>query len=301
MIAAFGWRSIFLINLPIGVAGLWLTRVYGPLAVAAPKGRTDVAGQVVGAIALGALTASVTQAGSLGWGSPWVIFGFVAAGVASAGFVITEFNSAHPMVPPAVFRDPVFTTAVAVGFAINFAFYGLIFVLSLFFQRVQGRTTLQTGLAFAPLTAVLLVVNLAAGRLNASLGLRRTLVAGLGLAALGYLTLLTMTASSQLPTLAPAFLVIGAGIAMATPAMMTAALASVHAGRSGIGSGVVNAARQVGGALGVALFGSLIGAGADFVAGLRQVIIVAALSLLITGAVAYVVVPARDGRAARGP
>ncbi len=139
-----------------------------------------------------------------------------------------------------------------VGFAINFAFYKLAFVLSLFFQGVQGRTALQAGLAFGPLTAVLLVVNLAAGRLNSWLGLRQALIAGLGLAAFGDLALLPTGSLTRLAVLPPALLAIGIGIAMATPAMITAALANAQVWRSGNGSGVVNSAGQIGGALVVA-------------------------------------------------
>ena len=298
LVAAFGWRSMFLINLPGGLLGLWLTRVYAPRAISAPTEHTDVAGQIFAASAVGLLAASMTQAGNLGWGNIWVICGFGGAGLTSAAFVAVELRSAHPITPPGIFRHRVFSTAVAIGFAINFAFYGLIFVLSLFFQRAQGLTALQTGLAFVPLTAVLLAVNLGAGQLNAWLGQRGTLGAGLGLAALGYLALLPTTASSQLISLAPAVLMIGAGVAMATPAMMTAALKSVDVARSGIGSGVVNAARQVGGALGVAVFGSLVAKGADFMSGFRQVMILAGGALVAACFAACIAAPGQQSPAA---
>ncbi len=201
-----------------------------------------------------------------------------------------RFNSYAQYVPRTVGYvkyNNAFSVALGAGCAINLAFYGLIFVLSLFLQREQGRSAFETGLAYVPMTAVMLAVNPLAGRLQSSLGSRTTIAGGLALAAAGYLALLPVSASSAFVTMIPAFVMAGAGIAAATPATMAVALTSLPADRGGIGSGVINTARQVAGALGVALFGSLVSSQASVTAGLRHSLL-AAVAVLVFAIAAVV-------------
>ncbi|WP_315138563.1 MFS transporter [Achromobacter marplatensis] len=129
---------------------------------------------------------------------------------------------------------------------VNFAYYGLIFVFSLFFQMEQHLSPQLTELAFLPMTVMLMAVNVLAGRLITRMGARRLMVLGLALAALGYGLLVVP------------MLLAASGIALIVPTMTNATLSSVDASRAGIASGVLNSARQVGGMLGVAVFGYLI-------------------------------------------
>ena len=246
------------------------------------------------------LTSAITEVGALGWTNLWIVGFVTASGVLGIAFVYTERRSEQPMMPISIFKNPIFSVAAVIGFVINFAFYGLIFILTLFFQRVQGKTPLETGFAFVPMTAVLVAVNLAAGRFNREFGARKTLVVGLGLAATGCVLLLAAGPSSSVLEMTPAFAVIGTGIAMATPATMASAIDNVHIARAGVGAGVVNAARQIGGAIGVALFGSFISMNSGLFAGMKLTLIVAALALATGAVLAYVIFPSRRASSLTG-
>lgn len=293
-----GWRSIFLINLPLGLIGGWLSRRYAPRSERSAKRGTDLAGQFVAAVALTCFTGALTQAGALGWGHPLTLGGFIAGGVLFAAFLAIEARAAQPMMPLGLFGSPTFSTALLVGMVVNLVYYGLVFVFSLFFQTVQGKSALATGLAFVPLTALIMVVNIIAGNLIGRFGLRPVMLAGLAVATVGYVAMLSIQARSSYAVIAPTFIVAGIGIALAVPAVMTAALSGTLPGRTGTGAGVVNTARQVGGAIGVALFGSIIGAtGPDgFVLGLHFVIAIAGAALALAFLVVLAFMPPEGRR-----
>lgn len=162
------------------------------------------------------------------------------------------------MLPLALFRNSTFSVASTAGLIVNFAYYGLVFVFSLFFQSIQHFSPQQTGLAFLPMTAILMVMNIVAGHLITHLGARRIMVAGLIMAAVGYLLLLPVTAEGAYVRLVLPMLLAASGIALTIPTMTNATLSAVDAARAGIASGVLNSARQIGGVLGVALFGFLV-------------------------------------------
>jgi DHA2 family methylenomycin A resistance protein-like MFS transporter len=189
------------------------------------------------------------------------------------------------MLPLSFFRRPTFSAAVAFGVAVNLAYYGVIFVLTLYFQQAHGWGPVAAGLAFLPLTATFIVANLASGRMAAKFGSRLPMAAGAAAGAVGYLLLLPLDAHSPFLAMAPGFLLIPAGMGLGVPAMTTAILASVDKQWSGTASGVLNAARQSGGAAGVALFGLLAGA-AGLVSGLHLAGLVSAVLLLAAAATA---------------
>lgn len=281
-----GWRSIFMINLPIGLLGLCLTLRNAPAALARPGKGFDLPGQCTAILALGSLTAALTEASRLGWQHPFVLGALAFSLLAGGLFVRLESRSAHPMLALALFRNPTFSVASTAGLIVNFAYYGLVFVFSLFFQSIQHFSPQQTGLAFLPMTAILMVMNVVAGHLIARLGPRRIMVAGLVMAALGYLLLLPVTAEGAYVRLVLPMLLAASGIALTIPTMTNATLSAVDASRAGIASGVLNSARQIGGVLGVAVFGFLVRRAepALFMQGMHISIAVAAV-LLATGAI----------------
>lgn len=258
LIAHSGWRSIFLINLPVGLIGLFLALRHAAPGSPGHRRSLDLPGQVAIVSALAALTVALTEAGRLGWQHPGVQGGLLLALIAAIGFVRIEARSPAPMLPLALFRIPTFTVASLAGVSVNFAYYGLIFVFSLFFQIEQQLSPQQTGLAFLPLTIVLMVVNVIAGRLITRIGARRLMALGLALAACGYLMLLPVRIDGPYWKLVVPMLLAASGVALTVPTMTNATLSSVDASRAGIASGVLNSARQVGGMLGVAVFGYLV-------------------------------------------
>ena len=184
--------------------------------------------------------------------------GLWAAAAAILGFIWIEARGRSPMLPLELFKVSTFAVASLAGVIVNFAYYGLIFVFSLFFQVQQQLSPQLTGLAFLPMTIVLMAVNVLAGRLITRLGARVLMVLGLALAAVGYGLLMPVSVDGSYWLLVVPMLMAASGIALMVPTMTNATLSSVDASRAGIASGVLNSARQVGGMLGVAVFGYLL-------------------------------------------
>lgn len=294
-----GWRSIFFINIPIGVIGvLGLMRV----TPSAPRrARLDLIGQALAVIALGGLTFGVIEGGHHGFGQPAVVVSLLLFLVAGTAFMITEKRSSAPSIPLDQFRRPTVVACTATGFALNFAYFGVVFVLSVYFQRVQGASPLVTGLLFVPMTILIMIMNLIAGRLTNRFGARLPMTVGQTLEALGFLTILLVGPHASLVMQMLALIPIGLGAGTASPPMMTALLEAVDPDRAGLASGFLNAARQTGTALGVALFGALIAEPDQLDNGVTWSLGISAAMLLLTAAgSARFVSPGRGG-GHRGP
>ena len=190
--SGLSWRAIFFLNLPAGLAAaVLLSRAPRSPRRAAPL---DPAGQVTAVAALAALTFGVIDGGETGFARPAVLGCLLLAVVAMAAFAIAETRAAHPMVPLGLFRSRTVTVCVAIGFAVNVAFYGVIFVLSLYFQRVLGQSAVTAGLEFLPMTALLPAANLASARLGSRFGPQAPIKAGLLVSVLGLVALLAVSA-----------------------------------------------------------------------------------------------------------
>ena len=177
------------------------------------------------------------------------------------------------MLPLRLFRSPTFSATTSIGLLINIAFYGLIFVFSLYFQTARGYSPLLTGLAFAPMTGAVLAANVLAPRLARRLGARVVIAVGAVAVAAGAAALVAVNAARGYPELVGQLILVGFGIGLVVPPMTSEMLGSVAASRSGVASGTLNTARQTGSVIGVALFGAL--AATDLVAGLRRDLIIA--------------------------
>ena len=287
LIELIGWRSIFLVNLPIGLAGLWLTWAYASETTRSPQREIDLPGQIAAVAALGCLAGAIIEAGALGSSNPFVIAGFAASAVLGILFVLRELRAPQPMLPLSLFKHRMFALTSLVGLLVNVAFYGLIFVFSLYFQRVNGMSPLATGLAFVPMMGAVLPVNLVAARVAERIGAPATIAAGATVAAVGCLALLGIEHGTSYRAICAQLIVIGAGLGLLVPPLTSTLLGSVEKSRSGIAAGVLNATRQTGSVLGVALFGSLIGRSGAFMAGAYASLIISACLLLAAGAVIW--------------
>ena len=288
LIAAFGWRSIFLVNLPLCAAGLAATLAWVPADNAtntASARSLDLRGQLLAIVALTAFTGAVIEARPLGFAHAAVVGGFVLAGVAAWAFVALEARLADPMLPLAMLRNRTFSAAVRFGICVNLTYYGTVFVLALYLQHARGETPLQAGLAFLPLTGGFLLSNVVSGPVVARYGTRAPMIVGALVAALGYALLMLADAGTPLAAILLPFLLIPSGMGLAVPAMTTAVLGSVEPARAGTASAALNTARQAGGAVGVAAFGALAGNGlaAQVVTGLHAEAAVST-ALLLTAA-----------------
>jgi DHA2 family methylenomycin A resistance protein-like MFS transporter len=287
LITLIGWRSIFFVNLPIGLAGLWLTWRFAGETTRSAQREIDLPGQIAAIAALGTLAGAIIEGGSLGWKNPFVIAGFVASALFATLFVWREMRAPQPMLPLSLFRNRVFASASAVGLLVNVAIYGLIFVLSLYFQQVNGLSAFATGLAFVPMLGAVLPVNLIAPRVTERIGAPATIALGAALSAVGCLAILGIEPDTSYWAICLQLIAMSTGLGLLVPPLTSTLLGSVEKSRSGIAAGVLNATRQTGSVLGVALFGSLVGQSGGFMTGFHASLIVSAGLLLTAGAVIW--------------
>jgi MFS transporter, DHA2 family, methylenomycin A resistance protein len=295
--SAASWRAIFFINLPAGIAALLLlARAPRSPRRAVPL---DPAGQITAAVALAALTFGIIEGGETGFGRPAVLGCLLLAAAAAAAFVTTQARAAHPMVPLGVFRSRAVTVCVAIGFAANVAFYGVIFVLSLFFQRVLGQPAVAAGLEFLPMSALLSSANLTSARVAARFGPRVPITAGLLVSALGLLALLLASTGPDHSLLVLALVPAGVGLGFALPSVIVVLLDAVPADQAGMGAGLFNSSRQVGGTLAIAVFGAMIAHRTSFLAGMRASLLIAVLVMLAATAAALTLPRSQRSRPTR--
>jgi DHA2 family methylenomycin A resistance protein-like MFS transporter len=295
LMSAFGWRSIFWVNIPICVLGFWLTlRVVPALRHNGPARSFDVPGQILAVITLTAFIGAVIEVHALGLTHPAVLAALVVAVVAGAWFIRVEKHSAGPMLPLQLFKLAGFAPAVLFGVFVNFAYYGVIFVLSFYLQKVRGFSVLHAGLIFLPLTGTFLFANITSGWLQARVGSRKPMIIGGLIGGSGYalLGLFGISETASFWAMLPGLALIPAGMGLAVPAMTTAILASVDKHQAGTASAVLNTARQVGGAMGVAVYGALVAtpATAAILAGIEAAMTVSTALLLGGALLAYLTI-----------
>jgi DHA2 family methylenomycin A resistance protein-like MFS transporter len=296
LIEVIGWRAIFAVNLPFAAAVLVLVaRGIAPAPAPVPAGGRpglDLPGQAAAVVALAALTLGLIESGGSGWGSPLVLGALAVAVAAGTAFVAIERRAVSPMLPLALFRERAFTTSAAVGLLVSFALYAELFLVSLYLQDVRGLSALETGLAFLPQPILFALAGMPAGRAVARFGPRAPLAAGGVIAAAGALVLLAAGQHSPYGLLVLGMALFGAGAGAVIPAITTAVVSSVPQAQVGIASAALNASRQTGGVLGIAVLGGLVADGA-FLAGMHLALGVAAATLLGAALLGTRLVPRR--------
>jgi len=281
LVTGLGWRAVFFVNLPIAVIGLTL----GARHLPAPSPRAhgaDPAGQAAGVVALASLTAALIEAGSFGWASAVVLVGLGVFAVSAAAFVAIEHHAGAPMLPLGLFASAGFSAASAVGLLINLGFYGELFVLSLSLQQADHLSPLLAGVALLPQMTMAVVGSTISGRVMAGRGPRLPMLVGLAAGAAG-LAALGATAGPSPPSwpAAVAMVAVGFGMAFTMPAATAAVMEAAPPERGGLASGTLNAARQAGGVIGVALLGTLVAHRAGFHGGLRAAMAIAAAAFAL--------------------
>jgi len=277
LIHSYGWRSIFVVNVPICLAGVFMAWRIRADAASAQRGRVDLAGQLCAMVALASLIAVTIEGQGRGWTSAPIIAGALIALFAGLAFLRIESRHAHPMLPLFLFRNGVFFGSTCVSMASAFVFYGLFFVISLDFQQAHAYSPLQTGLALLPMTAMVAAGSLLAGRLARRWGVAwpmKLAFAGYGAGAIG---LWLAAGSAHYVSIIAPMLAIGFASGFISPAATAPALDTVTPHRSGVAAAALNSARQVGAAMGVAVFGAMVGATHSFQTGLRAALVLAVI------------------------
>ncbi|MGI8594583.1 MAG: MFS transporter [Solirubrobacteraceae bacterium] len=253
------WRAIFYVNVPVAIVAVAVT------LFAAHESRdetvtreVDLPGILAITVGLGALLLALVEGNSWGWGSAAILGLFALSAIGLAGFVVIELRSRAPMVDFAFFRSRTFVGASIVAFTVTFAMLAFFFFIALYMQNVLDYSPLGAGARFLPSTVVIMFLGPIAGRLTDRVGPRPLITGGLLVVASSLLWLSFIDVDTSYAFLAPAFVLMGVGMAFVMSPMSTAAMNAVDRSKAGVASGVLSMSRMVGGSFGVAAMGALV-------------------------------------------
>jgi DHA2 family methylenomycin A resistance protein-like MFS transporter len=257
LVHGFGWRSVFWVNVPLGLLGIALTQLLVP---ATPRIQRvlSMLSHALGVAALAALSFVLIEGPSLGWLSAPVLAAAMTAALTAGLLVWRERTGPHPMLPRALFATSAFAAANGVGFLINFAVFGQLFLLSLFLQQ-GGSDALHTGLKLLPMMAAYAVGNVLSGRISARVGPRPPMLYGLAAGlAVALLLMVGLQPSTPYWLLVLAVIAMNLAIGTAIPGMATTVMQVAGRAHANSAAAALNANRQVGALVGVAIVGTVL-------------------------------------------
>jgi MFS transporter, DHA2 family, methylenomycin A resistance protein len=295
LVDAAGWRSIFLLIIPLCIATLMLTMTSVPESKD-PRGRKlDLPGQALAIAALGALSLAVIEGPRWGWESPASFAAFAASIVAAVLFLRHQASSDGALVPLPIFKNRAFSASLGVAAGMTFGMYAMLFLTPLYLQAGRGDGALLAGIELLPMSVVFVIVSQLSGRIANAYGPRLPMTAGMALMGTGLFMLALLPLNDSLALIETALLVIGCGLGLNTAPVNAVAVANVPAARSGTASGLVNTARMVGATLGVAVLGAIFamfagstGPGSHIVAGLVPAYVGGGIGEMIGAAAAFI-------------
>jgi EmrB/QacA subfamily drug resistance transporter len=287
------WRAVFYINVPLGIAAIAATYAWVRESHETKARRLDLPGQLTLTGGLFLLIFALLRGNDEGWSSASIVASLVGSAVLMGLFVLVEFRSREPMLPPELFRRPDFTGAQIAAFAISGSFFALFLYTTLYLQEILHLSAIQAGLVYLPGTVLIFIVSGASAALTSKVGPSVLVVTGLMLVAGGLALTLFTEADSSWTALMPGLLVGCVGTGLFNPAVVAIALGSVSEEQSGLAAGTNDAFRQGGIAVGVAVFGAVVpaasalggGSPTDYVSGMHTAAIIGA-ALAAAGAVA---------------
>jgi EmrB/QacA subfamily drug resistance transporter len=255
LVQAWSWRLAFLINLPLGLAVVWLTRRYVPESEdTSMTGHPDVWGSVLGALGLAGVTTALVEGPGRGAFDPLIVGGAVVGVVCLVAFVVLQTRQRHPLVPPDIFANRTFVVANLLTFVVYAALGGVMMLFVLQLQVSLGYAPTLAGLASVPISVIMLVLSARSGKLAQRFGPRPFLVAGPIVIAVALVMYTRVTpGASYLVTVLPAVVVFGLGLTAVVAPVTATVLASAEDRHAGVASGVNNAIARTGGLLAVAI------------------------------------------------
>jgi EmrB/QacA subfamily drug resistance transporter len=255
LVESVGWRSIFWVNIPIGLAAIVLTARYVPESRALHARSIDAVGQILIIVVLGSLTYSIIEGPNAGWTSPTIVALLVVFATALAALLWFEPRQHEPLLDLRFFRSLPFSGATVIAVAAFAAFSGFLFLNTLYLQDARGLSALDAGLYTLPMAAMTIVASPISGWLVGRSGARASLVvAGTALTA-GSLMLTGLTVSTPVGWLLAAYLVFGVGFGFVNPPITNTAVSGMPPSQAGVAAAVASTSRQVGQSLGVAIIG----------------------------------------------
>jgi EmrB/QacA subfamily drug resistance transporter len=258
LVEHYWYGSVFLVAGPLAVMAFVASAALAPRSKEDHPTPLDPLGAVLSVVGFAALLAAIIEGPERGWTDVFVVGGFVVAAVGLVGFVLHERRTAHPMLDMAFFRSPRFA-AGSMGITFTFlAMFSMFFVLSQYLQYVRGYSPLQSGLRTLPFAATMIAISPRSPAVAGLLGARRTIVSGMVLMASGLVLLSTVGLSTPYPVIALWIVITAAGVALAMPSLSSGILQSVPMNKAGVGSAVNDTTREVGGAIGIAVVGSIV-------------------------------------------
>jgi EmrB/QacA subfamily drug resistance transporter len=259
-----GWESVFYLNVPVGVAALAVTYLKLRESRDPNATRIDWAGVISFSAALFLLVLALVRGNDDGWGSTLIVSLFAGSAALLAAFVALERRVQEPMLPLALFRRGAFTGVQLAAFAVSGSMFALFLYLTLYLQNYLGLSPFETGLRYLPITLASFFVAPIAGALLSRVPARVMLSVGLGGTGVGLLLMSGIGAGDEWTTLLGGFLVAGAGVGLLNPVIADVALSVVPKEQSGMAAGINDTFRQVGVAVGIAVWGAVfVGRGAD--------------------------------------
>ena len=254
--SAFGWRAVFLINVPIGIVLMFFTFTR-LVNLPGPPAKVDVIGLVLFSSGLFMLVLAITRGNADGWTSPTIVGLLIGGVVLLTAFVVAESRIASPMLDLSLFRKPTFDGAAIAAFCTMMALGALIFYMTTWFQTILDYSPIQAGLRGSVTSGAALVAALFGGRMLKTVPARYPLAAGLMLIAIGDLVMHGVTTSSGWTALLPGMILAGAGLGLTSAPLAQSAVGVVPPWRSGMASGINSTFRQVGLAVGLATLGAI--------------------------------------------
>jgi len=302
--SGFGWRWIFLVNLPVGIAAIVITRRYVAESRPEKSRHLDPAGFGVFTVGLLSLIYGLIRASEDGWTNGIVIACFAAAVVLLASFPLVERVVRAPMFDLSLFRKPTFVGGLIAAFGMNGSLFAMLLFLVVYLQDVLHYSALQTGLRLLAIMGATLLAAIPAGRLSAHVPVRLLVGPGLLLVGAGLILMRGLEPSSEWTQLIPGFIVAGLGSGLVNPPLASTAIGVVAPQSAGMASGINSTFRQIGIATSVAALGSILATreagttgpahAAAFLSGLNELFLISGLIALSTGALALLLIRQRD-------
>lgn len=258
MVEHFGWSSVFLVNVPFVATAMVLIARFVPSSRDTEERRLDVVGAALSVITLSALLFGIIQGPEDGWTSPIVLGSFLATVVVGVAFVLWELRCDEPMLDPRFFRIPAFRAGSGVITAVFFGMFGMFFMLTQYLQFVKGYSPLQAGFATVPSALTMLIVTPRSPLLVARFGARAVVTTGMLLIATAFVIYSQLSPDAPYLAVAAALVVGAVGMGMSMAPASTAIVSSLPLSKAGVASAVNDVTREVGGALGIAVLGTIL-------------------------------------------